>query len=249
MKKGLFIFLFLAVACQGGGEAPASSESSKSLPSRQAPKVVSKDPPAPDTLRSFSGLVDLEDSLGSTYLDFGSAALILQGQFPLERNSDTLQIRELPMRFVYQKLLRSEVLDPKLELKAYLSVLEQVNQIYPYAPDDPNREDFESWKETQQHWQAWSDFKYLPLESGHYRLPMLNRGSNEDPPAALFKSLALKDTLIEYPGDMGGNKAEFLFIGKPAAYFIPRALIKVELYDGEVLKSERYLSIIFSYGC
>lgn len=252
MKKALLLCALLATACQNRPEGqdaafPNSEASSRSESSKERPGT--NDLPVIDTLLGFRGRPDLEDSLGQSYLDFGSAALILQGNFPQEKKGDTLVLRELPMRFFYQKRLNSEILDSGITLKAYLSISEQVQQIYPYSNDDPNREDFEIWKVNRQQWQAWQDFQYLPLEDGDYRIPLLNALNNSDPSEELFQALALKDTLIEYPGEMGGNKAEFLFLGEPAAYTIPEALIKVELYRGEALIDEHYISLIFSYGC
>lgn len=251
MKKRLLLWLLIPLACQNGNTNTPSdnkpaSELRSSSPSSN-PKVA--DLPATDTLPGFMGKADLADSLGHTYLDFGAVALILQGQFPKEKMGDTLVLRELPGKYFYQKLLRTEVLKPDFKLKVYLSTHESIQQLYPYSMEDSEREDFETWQEQQQHWQAWTDFQYLDLSSGKYRLPLINGGHNEDPPRELFRSLKLQDTLIEYPGEMGGSKAEFLFIGKPAAYYIPEALLKLEVYDGELLKQEHYISLIFSYGC
>lgn len=251
MKKRFLLWLLIPLACQN----THSSEPSNNNPDREMRNSglnanrAASELPATDTLPGFTGKADLPDSLGSTYLDFGAVALILQGQFQKGKKGDTLVVQELPGKYFYQKLLRTEVLKPDYKLKVYLSVHESIQQLYPYSNEDPEQEDFETWKEQRQHWQAWTAFQYLDLSSGKYRIPLLNGGHNEDPPKRLFQSLKLQDTLIEYPGEMGGSKAEFLFIGKPAAYSIPEALLKLEVYDGELLKQEHYISLVFSYGC
>jgi|GEM_PF-3365512 len=253
MKKiGPILCILFFASCQNAPVEQALEENddrASQARQKQIETELEKQLPAPDTLYSFAGQADLEDSLGSTYIDLGAVALILQGEFPITRKGDTLYLEESPGLYTYQKLLKTEVLLPGLELKVYFSRHERIDQVYPWALGDPQAEEFASWRERAQHWQAWTEYVYLPLESGNYRLPMLNQGHNQEARAELYKSLSLRDTFIDYPGEMGGYQAEFLFIGQPAAFYVPEAVLKVEVYDEEVLKREYYIQINFSYGC
>lgn len=115
--------------------------------------------------------------------------------------------------------------------------------------DDSTWPDYNQWRSETQHWQAWSDFKYIDLNQGEIRLPILNREHNQEPPDYLYERLNLIDTFIDFPGEMGDTQAEVLFLDKPAAYYIQKALLKLELYDEGLLQQETNVLIRFSYGC
>ncbi|QNR25678.1 hypothetical protein [Croceimicrobium hydrocarbonivorans] len=247
MKKRWILFLLILGACQ---QNPASEDANLDV---DQDSLATKNPksgslPAIDTLKGFQGKSDLKDSLGTTYLDFGSFAFILQGRFEQQKEGDSIQLYEALGLYFYQKKFRPEILDSDLSLKLYLSKLERVMQVFPHPVNDPTG-NYSKWLKSRQSWQEWSPYQYLNIEEQPFRMPQFNAGSYEDPPARIFEKLALHDTLIEYPGEMGGTTAEFLYLDKPANYSIPRARIKIEVYRKGILLKHYFLLLHFSYGC
>lgn len=247
MKKRWILFLLILGACQ---QNPVSKDAN--LDAEQdslATKNSNSDSlPAIDTLKGFQGKVDLKDSLGNSYLDFGSFAFILQGHFEHKKEGDSIHLYEAPGLYFYQKKFRPEILDSDLSLKLFVSQLERVTQVYPHSKNDPTG-NYSKWLKSRQGWQEWSPYQYLDIEDQSFRFPQINAGSYEDPPARLFEKLALHDTLIEYPGEMGGTTAEFLYLNKAANYSIPQARIKIEVYRKGKLQQHYFLLLHFSYGC
>tara|TARA_B100001115_G_scaffold184920_2_gene189852 strand:+ start:1405 stop:2148 length:744 start_codon:yes stop_codon:yes gene_type:complete len=247
MKKRWIFFLLILGACQ---QNPTSEDANLDVDQDSlATKKSNNDSlPAIDTLKGFLGKADLKDSLGTTYLDFGSFAFILQGRFEQQKEGDSIHLYEAPGLYFYQKKFRPEILDSDLSLKLYLSKLENVTQVYPHAANDPTG-NYSHWLKNRQSWQEWSPYQFLVFEEKSFRFPQFNAGSYEDPPTRLFEKLALQDTLIEYPGEMGGTTAEFLYLNKPANYSIPQARIKIEVYRKGKLLKPYFLLLHFSYGC
>ncbi len=244
MKKALLFLLILPFACQESVQSQTSAAPQKvslaqSLESSIAP---------PDTLKPFKGLPEYSDSIEQSTLLFPHFQFKLDGQFRLHKNGDTLIIEEMPGQYLYQRRFWLEA-DSGKTVKSFMSIHESLEQIYPFTNYDPERIPWEEWRKSQQKWQAWSEFEYIPLEGGNFRFPMLNRGHNEEPPEALYKALALRDTFVDIDGEMGGTQAEAIFLGKPAAYYIQKALMRVEQYDDGLLEKEYFILILFSYGC
>ncbi|WP_421751135.1 hypothetical protein [Croceimicrobium sp.] len=247
MKKRLIFYLLVLSACQQN----SASEDVNLVGKQDSLNTInskSDSLPELDTLKGFQGHADLKDSLGSTYLDFGSFALILQARFEQQKNGDSIHLYEVPGRYLYQKKFRSEILDSDLSLKLFVSKLEKVSQLYPHAQNDPTG-NYSHWLKSRQNWQEWSPYQYLDIDEKSFRLPQINAGSYEDPSARLFEKLALQDTLIEYAGEMGGTRAEFLYLNKPANYSIPKARIKIEVFHKGKWLHTYFLILHFSYGC
>lgn len=247
MKYGFPLFILLAFSCQSSIEKESSTKPIS--PRAEIADVSSYTEIAPvDTLKSWEGIP--EQSFGDTSIfDFNSFQLWLEGPISRFENSDTLILEEMPGNYLYQRKLELKLADSLYSVKSYLSVHKSLEQVYPYHASDTSGPPYSVWQEGQQKWQAWSDYKYLPLESGEFRFPMLNRGHNQDPPAEIVKALALRDTFIDFEGEMGGTQAEVLFLGKPAAYYIHKAIMKLELYRDGLLENEYYVLLLFSYGC
>lgn len=243
MKKALLLLVFLPLACQQA--EPPKVESQKEGSPRKGGSLESIAPP--DTLKPFKGQTEYSDSLTITVLNFPHFDLKLHGSFPVHQQGDTIVLKEQPGQYLYQRRFWLEA-DSQKTVKSYISIHESLEQVYAFQQDDPQRPQWDEWRQKQQKWQAWSAFKYLaPKEN--FRFPMLNRGHNQEPPAALYQDLALKDTFINIEGEMGGTQAEALFLGEPAAYYIREALMRFELYDHGLLEKEYFVLILFSYGC
>lgn len=251
MKRPNLLLLFIAlVACQTPPSKDSTAETEpKRIKAEQIARAVEKAGPIADTLEAFKGLPEHSDSLLYTSIIEGGIRMQLEGEFEVNRRGDTLIISEGPLHYIYQRWFKAMATDTSKVVKCYISVHELLDQVYPYSMDDSTRPDYNQWRSEAQHWQAWSDFKYIDLSPGEFRFPMLNRGHNQEPPDYLYERLNLIDTFIDIPGERGGTQAEVLFLDKPAAYYIQKALLKLELYDEGLLQQETNVLIRFSYGC
>lgn len=251
MKRSKLLLLFLGLsACQSPlVEESAEDKEPQRRKAEQIARAVEKAGPPTDTLEGFTGMPEHSDSLLYTSIIEGGIRMQLEGEFDVNRRGDTLIISEEPLHFLYQRWFKAVATDTAKEVKCYISVHELLDQIYPYSMDDSTRPDYNQWRSEAQHWQAWGDFKYIDLQQGPFRFPMLNRGHNQEPPPYLYEKLNLIDTFIDIPGEMGGTQAEVLFLNRPAAYYIQKALLKLELYDQGILQQETNVLIRFSYGC
>lgn len=250
--KRLYLLLlsFAAVSCQNPSQSEtATNTESQRKKAAQIAIAVEEASPMADTLEGFKGIPEHADSLEYTSIIEGGIRIQIEGQFEIERRGDTLIIAEEPLHFLYQRWFKAFATDTAKYVKCYLSVHELLDQIYPYSTEDSSRPDYNQWRNERQHWQAWGDYKFIDLSEGTFRIPMLNRRHNREPPAYLFEKLNLTDTFIDIQDELGSRQAEVLFLGQPAAYYIEKALLKIELYDSGLLQQETNLLIRFAYGC
>ncbi|AXT50602.1 SH3 domain-containing protein [Aquimarina sp. BL5] len=95
-------------------------------------------------------------------------------------------------------------------------------------------------------WQGNSPFKKLPLTRNIALFPKIEYEKME---TSRQVNLKLRDTLVHYPGEMGGTTATMSYRGKPCVHSIPDAILKIVLYYSNGTTEVKYVNINLSYGC
>jgi len=62
-------------------------------------------------------------------------------------------------------------------------------------------------------------------------------------------NLKLRDTIVHYPGEMGGTTATMSYHGKPCMHLISDVILKIVLHHSNGTVEIKYLEVNLSYGC
>ncbi|ADV48771.1 SH3 type 3 domain protein [Cellulophaga algicola DSM 14237] len=95
-------------------------------------------------------------------------------------------------------------------------------------------------------WEGYGPYKELPLTRNMALFPKI---AYEKVETSREVNLKLKDTLVHYPGEMGGTTATMSYQGRPLVHFIADALLKIVLHHSNGTTEIKYVNITLSYGC
>ncbi|WP_435654787.1 SH3 domain-containing protein [Cellulophaga baltica] len=95
-------------------------------------------------------------------------------------------------------------------------------------------------------WEGYGPFKELPLTRHMALFPQIGYEKVE---TARQVNLKLNDTLVHYPGEMGGTTATMSYQGRPLVHFIADTLLKIVLHHSNGTTEIKYVNITLSYGC
>lgn len=95
-------------------------------------------------------------------------------------------------------------------------------------------------------WEGSSAFKKLSLNRQMVLFPKIEHEKTE---TSRELNLKLRDTLVHYPGEMGGTTATMSYNGKPCVHSISDVILKIILHHSNGTKEVKYVSINLSYGC
>lgn len=149
--------------------------------------------------------------------------------------NDTMHLYEEVFNDIDDKLIYIEpkVKTDKVEL--FYTLTENIWE-YGYEEDNPN----------MYRWKGSNPFKKLPLTRNMALFPKVDY---EKIGNARRIRLKLRDTLVHFPGEMGGTTCTMSHDGKPCVHFIPNVILKVILYRTDGTIDIKYVDINLSYGC
>ena len=95
-------------------------------------------------------------------------------------------------------------------------------------------------------WVGSSPFKKLSLTRQMVIFPKIEHEKIE---TSRQVNLKLRDTLVHYPGEMGGTTATMSYHGKPCVHSISDVILKIVLHHSNGTTEIKYVNINLSYGC
>lgn len=149
---------------------------------------------------------------------------------------DTAYVEETVFNDLSDKLIHIE---PKVKIdkvELFYSFQELIRQVGVMALNP---------KENYQ-WEGSSSFKKLPITRHMALFPKIEY---EKVGTSRQVNLKLRDTLVHYPGEMGGTTATMSFNGKPCTHSISHVILKVILHHSNGAMEIKYIKISLSYGC
>ncbi|WP_298546510.1 SH3 domain-containing protein [uncultured Aquimarina sp.] len=150
--------------------------------------------------------------------------------------NDTMYVYENVFNDLNDKLIRIESNEKIDRVELFYTFKEKV---WEYGMDALNEKKYYTWKGN-------SPFKELSLTRQMTLFPKI---AYEKIESSRQLNLKLKDTLVHYPGEMGGTTATMSYNGKPCVHAIPETILKIVLYHNNGTKEIKYININLSYGC
>jgi len=150
--------------------------------------------------------------------------------------NDTMHVYEDVFNDLSDKLIHIE---PKVKIDKLELFYTFNEKVWEYKMDSNNSKEYYKWEGN-------SAFKNLPLTR---QMVLFQKIDYEKIETSRQTNLKLRDTIVHYPGEMGGTTATMSNNGKPCVHFIPDAILKVILYHSNGTKEIKYIHINLSYGC
>jgi len=150
--------------------------------------------------------------------------------------NDTMFVYEDVFNDLSDKLIRIE---PKSNINKVELFYTFKERIWQYGVDIHNSKDSYSWKGN-------SPFKKLSFTR---QMALFSKIAYEKVGTSRQVNLKLRDTLVHYPGEMGGTTATMSYKGKPCVHFIPDVVFKIILHHNNGTTETKYININLSYGC
>ncbi len=95
-------------------------------------------------------------------------------------------------------------------------------------------------------WEGNYSFKKLPLTR---EIGLFHKIEYEEIETSRQLNLKLKDTMVHYPGEMGGATATMSYKGRPCLHSVSDVILKIVLHHNNGTVETKYISINLSYGC
>lgn len=95
-------------------------------------------------------------------------------------------------------------------------------------------------------WKGSREFKKLPLTRQMTLFPKIEYEKVKN---FRQENLRLRDTMVHYPGEMGGTRATMSYKGRPCVHYIADTILKIIVYHSNGTVETKYINITLSYGC
>ncbi|WP_108868644.1 SH3 domain-containing protein [Aquimarina aquimarini] len=149
---------------------------------------------------------------------------------------DTMYVYEDVFNDLSDKLIH---IKPKVKIDNVELFYTFKEKVWEYNGDESNSK--EPYK-----WEGNSPFKKLSLAKKMILFPKIEYEKVE---TSRQVNLKLRDTLVHYPGEMGGTTATMSYNGRPCVHFISDVILKIVLHHSNGTTEIKYININLSYGC
>lgn len=149
--------------------------------------------------------------------------------------NDTIYAYEDVFNDLSDKLIHIE---PKVKTDKIELFYTYKESVWQYGMDGLNSKEYS--------WTGSSPFKKLSLTRQMVIFPKIEHEKIE---TSRQVNLKLRDTLVHYPGEMGGTTATMSYRGKPCVHSISDAILKIVLHHSNGTTEIKYVNINLSYGC
>ncbi len=255
MKWGLFIILVsILVGCQTESNTSYKSPLPKSdrwLLQPQGLKYHLNQAFEEEVIPADTFNYDQTDIKGKTYLRYDDFKLSINGEFETHKTSsrDTLDLYEFVGDYIYGRNLKIYPKHKAGEYKVYVAIKQEISEQLDLSNGWPDKDfDWYKWEQSRVKWEGLTDYLLLePEKENLYFLPALNWHKNIYFQKT-FDQLNLRDTLVHFSSEGGGNTAIVVYKEKPCYYHVPYAIFRIDRVIGKH-RTSKYLRVGFSYGC
>ena len=164
--------------------------------------------------------------------------------YKLEDDYKELNVVKNDTMYAYESVF-NDLSDKLIHIKPKIEI-DDVELFYTFKEKIWEYGVFASNSEEQYTWSGSSPFKKLSFTRQMVLFPKIEYEKIE---TSRRVNLKLRDTMVHYPGEMGGTTATMSYQGRPCIHFISDAILKVILHHSDGTTEIKYININLSYGC